>query len=123
MPWFWGVSLWVIVVAAAVQWISGARFTEDEYNQAHAAQASQAAKEGARLAALKANESLPLVYLDVSIKGVLRGRIEMVLFSDVSPRAAENFRRMCTGEMGLVPEGRQGAGKAYHFKVVLFISF
>jgi cyclophilin family peptidyl-prolyl cis-trans isomerase len=30
--------------------------------------------------------------LDVEIKKQPVGRIEMVLFSDVSPRAAENFR-------------------------------
>jgi hypothetical protein len=35
---------------------------------------------------------LQLVFLDVEIKQKPVGRIEMVLFSDVSPRAAENFR-------------------------------
>ena len=43
----------------------------------------------------------------------------MVLFPDISPRAAENFRQLCTGEAGVVPtspEGREGAGKPYHFK-------
>ena len=35
---------------------------------------------------------LQLVFLDVEIKKKPVGRIEMVLFSDVSPRAAENFR-------------------------------
>lgn len=42
---------------------------------------------------LRLNESLPLVYFDVEIKGELMGRIEMVLFTDTSPRHAENFRQ------------------------------
>lgn len=46
-------------------------------------------------AALRLNESLPLVYLDVSIKDKLVGRMEIVLFTDASPRHAENFR--CAG--------------------------
>ena len=42
----------------------------------------------------------------------------MVLFTDISPRSAENFRQLCTGEAGTVPtgQGREGEGKAYHFK-------
>jgi len=69
-----------------------------------------------RLAALRANTSLPLVYFDVEINGSSVGRIEMVLFIDIAPRAAENFRQFCTGEAGLVPEGREGAGLPYHYK-------
>jgi cyclophilin family peptidyl-prolyl cis-trans isomerase len=78
--------------------------------------------EAARLAALKANASLPLVYFDVEIKENPVGRIEMVLFPDVAPRAAENFRQLCTGESGRVPdeEGREGAGLARHFKGASF---
>ena len=48
------------------------------------------------------------------------GRMEFVLFSDVAPRSAENFRQLCTGEAGSVPtdeKNREGAGKPYHFKV------
>lgn len=69
---------------------------------------------------LKANTTLPLVFFDVAIKGMEVGRIEMALFTDQSPRAAENFRALCTGEMGIVPDGREGAGKAYHFKGAFF---
>lgn len=36
--------------------------------------------------------AMQLVYLEVEIKQRKAGRIEMVLFPDVSPRAAENFR-------------------------------
>ena len=66
------------------------------------------------------------------------GRIVMALFMDTAPRSAENFRQLCeaalvgslyqvplcqalaqcagTGEKGVVPEGREGAGLRYHFK-------
>lgn len=48
--------------------------------------------------ALRNNETLPLVFFDVSIRGVPKGRIEMVLFPHISPRAAENFRWASTPE-------------------------
>lgn len=59
---------------------------------------------------------LPPPHTDVSIKDKPVGRIEAVLFSDISPRAAENMRQLCTGEAGVVPEGREGAGKPYWLK-------
>lgn len=71
--------------------------------------------EEARLQRLREDPRYPLVYFDVSIKGQAQGRIEMVLFTDVSPRAAENFRLLCTGEKGVVPQGREGAGNALSF--------
>jgi peptidyl-prolyl isomerase D len=53
--------------------------------------------EASRLEALKKDPTLPLVYLDVAIKGKHVGRILIVLFTKDSPRAAENFRALCTG--------------------------
>ena len=49
------------------------------------------------------------------------GRMEFVLFSDVAPRSAENFRQLCTGEAGPVPlgDGHEGPGKPRHFKVII----
>jgi hypothetical protein len=41
------------------------------------------------------------VYLDVAIKGKPVGRMEFVLFTNTSPWAAENMRRMCTGGVRL----------------------
>lgn len=68
------------------------------------------------------HQPVQLVYLDVEIKKQPVGRIEMALFPHISPRAAENFRQLCTGESGAVPNepGKEGAGKARHFKGAYF---
>ncbi|EFJ49124.1 hypothetical protein VOLCADRAFT_74454 [Volvox carteri f. nagariensis] len=73
-----------------------------------------------RLRKLSEDQSLPMVYLDVAIKGVYAGRIEMVLFVKDAPRAAENFRLLCTGEAGVAPPGHEGAGLPYQFKGAYF---
>ncbi|KAL6773862.1 CYN52B [Auxenochlorella protothecoides x Auxenochlorella symbiontica] len=104
----------------ALGWSSGAVATAVDRAAALLAAKQAQETEAARLAALRANASLPLVFLDVAIKGTPQGRIEAVLFPDVSPRSAENFRQLCTGEKGTVPEGREGAGMAYHFKGASF---
>ena len=98
-------------------WISGTVTTEKQYNDAVAKIKSTEQAHTNWLAALRANESLPLVYFDVEIKGEPVGRIEMALFTDISPRCAENFRQFTTGEAGKAPESAgEGAGMAYHFK-------
>jgi len=69
--------------------------------------------EEARIAGLLADDTLPLVFADVEIKGEPVGRMLFVLFTNVAPRAAENFRLFFTGEKGIVPPGRLGAGYPY----------
>ncbi|GLC48773.1 hypothetical protein PLESTB_000146400 [Pleodorina starrii] len=81
---------------------------------------SQPVSEMMRLQRLYEDQSLPLVYLDVAIKGVYAGRIEAVLFVKDSPLAAENFRLLCTGEAGVAPAGHEGAGMPYHYKGAYF---
>ncbi|PRW45561.1 Peptidyl-prolyl cis-trans isomerase D [Chlorella sorokiniana] len=108
--------------SAGSGWVSGAIYTKAEKDAALAKKAAADKAEADYLEGLKRNDSLPLVYLDVEIKQRKAGRIEMVLFTDVSPRSAENFRQLCTGESGTVPNepGREGAGRKRHFKGAYF---
>ena len=39
------------------------------------------------------------IWMDVSLKGTPLGRVEIVLFSDRSPLASENLRRLATGNV------------------------
>ncbi|KAL6748125.1 cyclophilin-type peptidyl-prolyl cis-trans isomerase [Haematococcus lacustris] len=96
-----------------VAWVSGSVYSERAMRQVQQ-------QEVARLQALKSNSANPLVFLDVAIQGQPCGRITISLFAEAAPRAAENFRQLCTGEAGIVPEGRQGAGRPYHFKGNVF---
>mmetsp|Transcript_7776 Transcript_7776/g.22988 ORF Transcript_7776/g.22988 Transcript_7776/m.22988 type:complete len:398 (-) Transcript_7776:5156-6349(-) len=105
-----------------VPWTSGAMYTEEQRLAAQKVFEDREAAEKMRLATLLANESLPLVYLDVSVKGEKLGRMVFVLFSDESPLQAENMRQLCTGERGTVPKGenREGEGLPYHIKGKFF---
>jgi peptidyl-prolyl isomerase E (cyclophilin E) len=42
----------------------------------------------------------PQVYFDIKIGNSDAGRIVMILRADVVPKTAENFRQLCTSEMG-----------------------
>jgi peptidylprolyl isomerase len=53
----------------------------------------------------------PKVFFDITIGGEPAGRIVMELRADVTPKTAENFRALCTGEKGV---GQ--AGKPLHYK-------
>lgn len=53
----------------------------------------------------------PKVYFDMSVGGAHAGRIVMELFADVTPKTAENFKALCTGELGV---GK--SGKPLHYK-------
>ncbi|KAK3010664.1 hypothetical protein RJ639_010836 [Escallonia herrerae] len=43
----------------------------------------------------------PKVFFDVLIGKNKAGRVVMELFADVTPKTAENFRALCTGEKGI----------------------
>jgi len=55
--------------------------------------------------------SNPRVFFDIEIGGTAAGRIEFELFSTVTPKTAENFRSLATGE-----KGTGKSGKPLHFK-------
>ncbi|KAI4364556.1 hypothetical protein MLD38_020630 [Melastoma candidum] len=55
--------------------------------------------------------SNPKVFFDILIGKMKAGRVVMELFADVTPKTAENFRALCTGEKGI---GR--SGKPLHYK-------
>ncbi|KAF9612121.1 hypothetical protein IFM89_038304 [Coptis chinensis] len=53
----------------------------------------------------------PKVFFDIAIGKTKAGRIVMELFKDVTPKTAENFRALCTGEKGIGI-----SGKPMHYK-------
>uniref|UniRef100_A0A665V9X7 Peptidyl-prolyl cis-trans isomerase D n=1 Tax=Echeneis naucrates TaxID=173247 RepID=A0A665V9X7_ECHNA len=58
------------------------------------------------------NPENPRVFFDVDIGGETAGRIVLELFADITPKTAENFRALCTGEKGT----GKSTGKPLHFK-------
>ncbi|WP_284120890.1 peptidylprolyl isomerase, partial [Klebsiella pneumoniae] len=57
----------------------------------------------------------PKVFFDMSVGGAPVGRIVMVLYADTTPRTAENFRALCTGEKGVGKSGKPLHYKGYTF--------
>ncbi|TXG72913.1 hypothetical protein EZV62_001492 [Acer yangbiense] len=57
----------------------------------------------------------PRVFLNLNIGGQPVGRLVIELFFDSTPKTAENFRALCTGEKGI---GKNG--KALHYKGTTF---
>ncbi|KAG6430260.1 hypothetical protein SASPL_108323 [Salvia splendens] len=53
----------------------------------------------------------PKVFFDILIGRAKAGRVVMELLADTTPKTAENFRALCTGEKGI-----GSSGKPLHFK-------
>ena len=58
----------------------------------------------------------PKVFFDILIGKMKAGRVVMELFVDATPKTAENFRALCTGEMGIGKSGKplHYKGSAFH---------
>jgi len=54
----------------------------------------------------------PKVFFELTIGGAPAGKVVFELFADKTPKTAENFRALCTGEKG---KGKT-TGKPLHFK-------
>jgi peptidylprolyl isomerase len=53
----------------------------------------------------------PIVFFDITIGGKYLGRMTFLLYSDVTPKTAMNFKCLCTGE-----KGNASTGQPLHFK-------
>jgi cyclophilin family peptidyl-prolyl cis-trans isomerase len=58
----------------------------------------------------------PKVFFDITVGGEYLGRIVMLLYADATPKTAENFRCLCTGEKGVGQSGKNlhYKGSAFH---------
>lgn len=56
--------------------------------------------------------TLPKVFLDIAVGAQPPQRLVFALYADTTPKTAENFRQLCTGEHA----GRSARGKAFHYK-------
>ncbi|WFD29493.1 peptidylprolyl isomerase [Malassezia sp. CBS 17886] len=56
----------------------------------------------------------PVVFFDIALGDTPVGRIKIELFSDVVPRTAENFRKLCTGEHRLNHHPIGYKGSVFH---------
>ncbi|KAF2726279.1 hypothetical protein K431DRAFT_299368 [Polychaeton citri CBS 116435] len=57
------------------------------------------------------NDKRQRVWFDISIGGSPAGRVVFELYNDITPKTAENFRSLCTGE-----KGKGASGKPLHYK-------
>merc|ERR1712146_398163 len=66
----------------------------------------------------------PKVFFDVTIGGQAAGRITMELYADKTPKTAENFRALCTGEMGMGKSGKplHYKGSSFHRVITEFMA-
>lgn len=61
----------------------------------------------------------PIVFFDIRIGGEDAGRLIMELFAHITPKAAENFRCLCTGEKGTGQQGKKLSFRKSRFHRVI----
>ena len=68
--------------------------------------------------------SNPKVFFDVTVGGQPAGRITMELYADKTPKTAENFRALCTGEKGVGKSGKPLCykGSSFHRVITEFMA-
>ncbi|KAJ2483558.1 hypothetical protein IWW56_000344 [Coemansia sp. RSA 2131] len=76
-------------------------FNQDSYIEKNVLGATN----NAESAAMVPQTANPRVFLELAIDNKPHGKIEIELRSDVTPRTAENFRALCTGEKGFGYQG------------------
>ena len=71
-------------------------------------------KEGTALVVPNAKGDNPHVYFDIQQGDVSLGRIVMQLYQDITPKTAENFRVLCTGEQSTDDTPLHYKGSIFH---------
>lgn len=57
-------------------------------------------------------------FFDINLGGLPAGRVVFELYPDITPKTAENFRSLCTGEMGI----GKTTEKPLHYKVNILLT-
>lgn len=68
-------------------------------------------------ASVKKPSSRNRTFFDITLGGLPAGRVVFELYSDITPKTAENFRALCTGE---IEAPGKVTGKHLHYKDVIF---
>ena len=61
----------------------------------------------------------PKVFFDLALNGQKQGRLIFELFKETTPKTAENFRALCTGEKGTGKQGKPLHYKGSHFHRII----
>jgi len=88
---------------------------EDQNQDQNGQQVAQEHGRAANAERAQSSSGNTRVFFDISANGKKLGRVQMELFDDITPKCAENFRCLCTGEKGTTKRG-----KPLHFKGSIF---
>ncbi len=80
---------------------------DDNTNRPHFGANIKMSKPTSTRTPVSPSSTQPLVYLDISISNIPKGRLIFELFYDEEPKTTENFRALCTGEKGMGQSGKK----------------